>query len=184
MSSDPTALTERARGLRDAFDRSFAEPLRTASVQFEHLLAIRVSGEPYAVRLEEIAGVHAGWPVTAVPSPSPGLLGIAGFRGSLVPVYDLSVLLGLSEPTTPRWIVLTAGRTRVAFAFAAFAGHLRVTPDTLAAEPGAADGRPGRAVLRWSGSAWTVLCLPDMVAAIRAQLPDAGPPTGVENNEE
>jgi len=185
MSGDATALTERVRGLRDAFDRSFAEPLRSAPARFEHLLAIRVAGEPYAVRLEEIAGLHAGWPVTAVPSPSPALLGIAGFRGSLVPVYDLSVLLGLTAPPTPRWIALSTGRTRVAFAFAGLDGHLQVAPDTLATEPGAATGgRRGRAVLGWAGSVWTVLCLPELVAAIRSRRPDAGPPMGADDNEE
>jgi purine-binding chemotaxis protein CheW len=172
MTGRHTTLVQHADELRDAFDRSFAEPPRAGQDRYDHVLAIRVAGEPYAVRLHDVAGLHVGWPVTPLPGPSPELLGIAAFQGSLVPVYDLSALLGRTGPGTYRWIVLTAGTGPVAFAFDGLDGHLRVAPDLLATGAGA-----GRPVVRWAGSAWTVLSLPDLVATLRSRRPDGRLPT-------
>lgn len=178
MTGGHGTLVERVDEIRDAFDRSFAEPLRSASARFEHVLAIRVAGQPYAVRLSDIAGVHAGWAVTPVPGPSRELLGIAGFQSALVPVYDLCALLGVTGSPSPRWIVLAAGTDPVAFAFDRLDGHLRVTPDTLAAGPEEnPDGRTGRPVIRWADSAWTVVSLPELLEQLRSRRPTEKPPT-------
>ena len=50
--------------------------------------------QAYAIRLSEIAGLHADKKITRVPGSHAALRGIAGFRGAMLPVYDLHVLLG------------------------------------------------------------------------------------------
>jgi purine-binding chemotaxis protein CheW len=175
MTSGHATLVERVDEIRATFDRSFAEPLHTAPARFDHVLAIRVAGQPYAVRLGDLAGVHVDWPVTPVPSVSRGLLGIAGFQGCLVPVYDLGVLLDVAGPGAPRWVALTAGTNPVAFAFDGLDGHLRVAPEVLAGGTGTATG--GAAVVRWAGAAWAVVSLPELVDTLRSRLRGGRPST-------
>ena len=70
-------------------------------------------GAPFAFRLAEIAGVAVDRKLTSLPSPVPELLGLAGLRGRLVPVYSLTALLGgTPEGTAGRWLVLDCGRSR------------------------------------------------------------------------
>jgi chemotaxis signal transduction protein len=64
--------------------------------------------------------------VTPLPGPVPALLGLAGFGGTIVPVYDLAALLGHPGPDRPRWLVLAAGAPPLALAFAELDGHVRV----------------------------------------------------------
>ena len=87
-----TQLVEnKAAALRQAFDLSFALPPPPASPEVEDLLTIRVAGNPYAIRLRDIAGMVAGRKVVPVPSVTLDLLGLAGMRGGVVPVFGLLV---------------------------------------------------------------------------------------------
>jgi chemotaxis signal transduction protein len=154
---------DRAAGLRAAFDRAFAEPLRLDAPATENLLAIRIGTEPCALRLSEIAGLFADRKITRVPGSAAALLGLAGFRGALVPVYSLQILVGQAPvgqapvgqapvgqvpvgqvlpdlagakggAPTPRWLVVAAAAP-VALAFEAFEGQLRLTPEEIIAAP-------------------------------------------------
>ncbi len=130
MSDDRAQLLDRAAALRDAFDHSFAEPLPPDPPPLTDLLAIRIGTEPYALRLSEIAGLFADRKITPIASRVPALLGIAGFRGAIVPVYDLHVLLGHHAVEATRWLAVAADAS-VAFAFAAQEGQLRCGPDAI-----------------------------------------------------
>jgi chemotaxis signal transduction protein len=130
MMETASRVTERAAELRHDFDRSFANPPAADSVAKEELLAIRMVAQGFALRLAEIAGLFADKKITHVPATNPALLGIVGFRGSIVPVYDLQSLLGHSAGQTPRWLVLAAAAP-VAFSFEAFEGQLRVSPHAI-----------------------------------------------------
>jgi len=153
-----TGLAGRVEELRRAFDRSFAEPVDRGTGRAAHALAIRVGGLRYAVRLSGVAAVNTGWTVLPLPGSRPELLGLAGYRHELVPVYDLAALLGVSVSTASRWTVLAAGTDPVAFAFEGLDGHLPVPPDT-------------GPVVRAAGASWTMIDLADLVAAIQ---PDTG----------
>lgn len=134
MSGDrDLRFAEKASELRQAFDRSFADPPRTRQTQFEDMLAIRVQANPYAVRLNEVSGLFAGKAITRLPNIVPEFLGIAGFRGAVIPVYDLRALLGYVGGDTPRWLVIVAA-TPVALAFDAFDGHLRLAREAISRE--------------------------------------------------
>ena len=137
----PSDVTDRLAQLRGDFDRSFTEPARQHDVEYAELLAIRAGGRPYALRLSQASGVHSDRPVTPLPGPQAALLGVAGFSGAIVPVYDLAALLGHPVPERPRWLVLAAGSPPLALAFHELDGHVRVPTSVIVGEA----GRPRRA---------------------------------------
>ncbi len=124
MSRQERPLEEKAAELKRAFDRSFAEAPATERPSLEDFLAIRVGPDPYAVPLAAISGLYADRTVTRLPSPVTESLGIAGFRGSIVAVYDLRVILGYPTGETPRWLMVAA-ETPVGLAFDGFEAYLR-----------------------------------------------------------
>lgn len=127
--------------LRSEFDRSFTEPVRDHDEAHAELLSIRAGGRPYAIRLAQTAGLHPDRPVTPLPGPLPALLGLAGFAGTVVPVYDLAALLGHPAGDRPRWLVLATGSPPLGLAFHELDGHVRVPAGVIVAEDAAAARR-------------------------------------------
>jgi purine-binding chemotaxis protein CheW len=115
----------RAAQLRLAFDRSFADAPTAASGGFVDVLAIRIGTEAYAIALADVAGLQVDVRITAVPTRSRELLGIAAVGGALASVYDLRFVLGVAAEAAPRWIVRVAAQP-VAYAFDAFEGLVRL----------------------------------------------------------
>jgi len=156
-----------SQSLRRAFDNSFAEPLRVESDQLEDLLSILVAGDAYALRLAEISGLFVDRRVTPLPGPLPELLGIAGFRGAMIPVYDLGTLLGYPGVRTPRWLVLSATQARIGLAFDQFDGHVRLPRAAITAEDRVETARRhAREIARTANGARPVLDLPSILDAI------------------
>jgi purine-binding chemotaxis protein CheW len=152
-----------ATALREAFDRGFAEPPRAAGDDRVALLALLAGQEQVAVRVLEAAGLLPARPIVAVPSRRPELLGVAGVRGAVVPIWSAARLLGRADAGPPAWIVLAGAVERVGLAFEAFEGHLLVAPSALAAAPGA--GHVAGA-LRTGDAVRPVLSIPSLLAAI------------------
>lgn len=125
MSDFIDAIEHSAQGLKRAFDGSFASAPERRDADTEDFLAIRLGGDPYALRLREISGLFADRRISPLPSGLAELLGIAGFRGTILPVYDLRALLGYPASSTPRWLVTSADKP-LSFAFDAFEGHMRL----------------------------------------------------------
>ena len=117
--------TRTAAQLRQDFDGSFAKPLHGETEPQEDFLAIRLGADAHAIRLADIANLLPLTALTRLPGPIPELLGITGFRGAIVPVYDLGALLGYAAQEQSRWLVIAAAGS-VALAFDAFEGHLRL----------------------------------------------------------
>jgi purine-binding chemotaxis protein CheW len=127
-------MAGRAAELRREFDRSFAVAPITELARFDNMLAVRIGGDAYAIRLTEVGGLYADRRIVPLPTPVPSLLGMAGFRGQLAPVYDLAALLGYTARSgagIPRWLVLARGRDVVALAFDAFEAQLVVPPERV-----------------------------------------------------
>ena len=121
-----------AESLRHSFDAVFAAPVVLASADFTDVLAIQVGADDYALRLSQIDGLYADRKLVEVPGPIDELLGLAGIRGMLVPVYDLAAFLGYPRASALRWFVLARAAQPVGLAFGAFHGHLRLTGTALA----------------------------------------------------
>jgi len=130
MKREGVDVNARAIALRAEFDRSFAAVPDPTTSAVENLLAIGVGEEQYLLRLSAVSELHAGKTVTWLPSPVPELLGIAGFRGTVLPVYDLAMLLGKPKAAAPRWVVV-AKDAHVALAFEAFIGFVRARSEAI-----------------------------------------------------
>jgi chemotaxis signal transduction protein len=158
-----------AEALRSEFDRGFASAPAVERAAEVALLALRVGAEPVAVRVLEAAGIVAAPPVCAVPSRRPELLGVAGLRGAILPVYSAARLLGRADAgEPPRWLVLAAagGEERVALAFSALDGHVRVPAAALAAAAPGAAGEHVAEVVSFGADVRPVLSVPSLVRAI------------------
>ena len=170
-------LQGRLARLRADFDASFADPPRAEVAGHDDLLAVRAGGVKYALRLIQAAGLFPDRPVTRLPGPRPALLGVAGFRGAIVPVYDLAAVLGTrrtaaassASATVPRWLVLAAGNPPVALAFEALDGHLRVPREELVEEP-AGHGPHGclRGIVTLADGARPIVDVPAVRAAVQS----------------
>ncbi len=126
-----TALEHTARSLREQFDRSFALAPTLPATGSVNLLMICIGSERHAIRLADISGLHADRRILALPSAMPELLGVTGFRGQIVPVYQLAALLGKSGGAAPRWLALLQASAPLAFAFDTFETHICATAQQL-----------------------------------------------------
>ncbi len=159
---------ERARALRDAFDRGFAEtPLKAIAEQAD-LLALSLAGHPFAVRLVDAAGLFADRRVTPTPTAVPEFRGIAGVRGALVPVFDLAALMGYAPTDRLRWLLL-AREAPVAFGFDDFEGQLRL--DNAAVVPHQDQSRETVREVAQLDVPRPVIHMPSVIAAIRRRMP-------------
>jgi purine-binding chemotaxis protein CheW len=127
---------DRLADLRHAFDSAFALPPPARDDDLVDLLAVTVGADALAVPLAAMAGLVADRAVTPLPGSPPDLIGVAGLRGHLVPVYDLAGVLGSGRARGPentvRWMVLAAGSPAFAVAVDRVDGHLRVPRDAIA----------------------------------------------------
>lgn len=131
-----------AAALRLAFDQSFATAREARTETPVNLLALRVGGDPYAIRLSEVASLHADRIVVPVPSANPALLGLVGFRGSMAPVFDLRTLLGYPGAASARWLLLLRAAEPVGFAFDLFESHLLLSAESISSVEVSAGSSP------------------------------------------
>jgi chemotaxis signal transduction protein len=126
-------VAETALELRRTFDRAYALPPQSLrSEHTENLLAIGVAANRCAIRMSEIAGLASDRKVIPLPSPIPELVGLAGIRGALVPVYSLAALLGHNRDVNHgRWLVLCGKDEPIGLAVGDFEGYLRVPVDQI-----------------------------------------------------
>jgi chemotaxis signal transduction protein len=155
-------LALRVMALREAFDRSFATPQANA-VESVDFIMIRVDEAPYAIGLADIAALSASGRITAIPGQPAALLGLAGFRGAMLPVYGLAALLG--HGTAPvGWLVRTS---QMAFGFSWFEGHLRLpTAQILPQREAAAALRHVSGFLQYENHTRPVLDMASLFAAV------------------
>jgi len=133
-----TDVQSRAAELRRQFDRGFAGGVTPRAENEVNLLAISLAETPYALNLADIGSVYANKKITPIPAKAPGLLGIAGFRGVILPVYDLAAMLGLPRIEKPHWFAVVA-KADLVVGFETFEGYLRVPAQDVVAN----DAREG-----------------------------------------
>jgi chemotaxis signal transduction protein len=169
--NDRPVIEGKAAELRQAFDRSFASPPSDAAAEVDDLLTIRVAGDPYAIRLRDIAGVVSGRRIVPVPSATPDLLGLAGIRGGVVPVFGLGSILGYGATDAPGWMVLCGVEDAIAIAFSALGGYVRLPRASFHAdEQMRGTGRFLQDVVTTTDGICAVISVPTIVASIRNRL--------------
>ena len=142
---DGADVQAQTQAWREAFDQSFVHAPQGKAIELHDYLAIQAGSERYALRLNEVAGLQALKRLTPCPSRRAELLGLSSFRGKVLPVYDLRVLLGVGvgmdggAREQPAWWI-AAKDGPLGLAFDVFERHLRL-PDDAIARAGAADSR-------------------------------------------
>jgi chemotaxis signal transduction protein len=157
----PVSFEQRLLGFRQAFDQAFAVAPFNKVETLEDLLAIRVAGDAYALRMRDISGLIASRKIVPVPSRRPELLGLAGNRGGIVTVYSLGALLGYDSGAAS-WLALA--RESVGLGFEQFEGFLRVRTGDIHATT-SATRHTGHVVVVGSESR-PVVDIPSMLAAL------------------
>jgi chemotaxis signal transduction protein len=167
-------VDEKLLALREAFDRSFAKADEVGRLAYLDFLSIRIAGDAYALRLSELASLHVDRKLVVAPSLLPELLGIAGFRTVLTPIYDLGALLGYATGRTTKWLVVAQSPTPIGFAFDAFDAHLRVPVEHVSAVEAGESG-PARGAVRHGPALLPLLHLPSFVEGIAQRIKALGP---------
>jgi purine-binding chemotaxis protein CheW len=178
MSAEGSGQIMSVGELQQTFDRTFAEAPRADAAPQDDLLAITIGGDPYAMRLSEVAGLYPDRRFTWLPGSVPALLGVVGLRGALLPVYDLRTLLGYPKAVTPRWLAVVADG-QVVLGIEQFDNHLRVPRLAIAeAGTGSAAGRPQpvREVVHTDGLVRPIIHLPSVLEAIAVMVHHAARP--------
>lgn len=151
-----------AAALAREFDAAFAA-LPAEPIEMTALLSIRVGNEALALRVSEVASLHLAGKIVPLPTAAPGLLGVVGIRGRVVPVYDLATVLGREPGASLRWVVLT-GIPTVALAFEVFDRQARIP--TASVVTTGQDERFVRAVATIDGAARPILDIASLHAEI------------------
>jgi purine-binding chemotaxis protein CheW len=169
MTGEDRDRASAAARLAGAFDRSFAEPLATSAADFVDLLAIRVAGEAYALRVRDLIGIATRCAIVTVPATTPDLVGIAHVRGQIVPVFDLAAIAGhAAQSVAPLWIALCGDRGEpIGLGLGALDGHIRVSPADI--HTGTAPARFVHDVVRTTRDVRAIFAIPDIAAAIRGR---------------
>jgi purine-binding chemotaxis protein CheW len=167
------AFTGRAAHLRAVFDRSFVAAREIGEAETADFISIRAAGDPYLLRLSQIAGFFVDKRITRLPNGAAELAGIAGFRGTMMPVYDLAALLGGAPAREPRWMVVAADAP-VALTFESFERHHRLPVGAIAARDGASTGDLIRHVVRTGSLIQSVIDVPTVVAGIKSRIATGG----------
>lgn len=159
MSARGRGSLDNAEELRRQFDSVFKAPLAPRATDIASFLAVRIGHDEYALRVHEIQSFVAARKVVPVPSTVPALLGLAGIRGVVVPVFSLGALMGYADDNAPpRWFVLCRSGDPIALAFADFEGYLELPASEV--RPGAESGRTYvREVLQAGGALRGVVAL-------------------------
>ena len=66
-------------------------------------LTFFVAGEEYAAGILRVREILQYQPVTRIPAAPPWIRGVMNLRGSVVPVVDLALKLGLAETAVTKW---------------------------------------------------------------------------------
>jgi chemotaxis signal transduction protein len=131
MSKQAISALQTADQMREAFDHGFALPVQDQSEAWEDFLLIRLGQRPHAVPMSEVSGLLRADGITPLPGPLPALLGIAGHKGRILPVYDLAILLSLPPTQGPKWQIVTR-TSAVILAVDEFERHVRCPAGAIA----------------------------------------------------
>lgn len=168
QTSNDSLLTQ-LQGWRESFDQSFAEPRLTDSWgDAWNVLGIRIAGEPFALSLDELAGLLPAQVPAPYPADVPALLGLIGHRGQALPLYDLRALLGRGASSAARWWAIVRPAP-LALAVEGFDGQWRLPPEDRLQQADSDDG-VSQWTLRCNGELRPLIALGPLVQRLTASL--------------
>lgn len=172
-----SALDDLAAGLRRSFDQSFAVAGAAGTEEVDDFLLVRVSDDPYALRIAEIGGISTAGPIVRAPSRRAELLGLAGIRGTVSCVYSMAVLLGLPRENTASvlWLALSRGADPLAFAFGRLEGFVRIPRSSLHDEGDGSTVPLVRGRLMTGSPVRPILDFASILETVRSQAGTPGP---------
>jgi chemotaxis signal transduction protein len=173
VSGDMTTLS--VESLRRAFDDAFTREQVSTFEPVERLVAVRVGHEAFAIRIADLASLHATGNVTALPDAPSGLLGLVGIRGQIAAAWDLATLLGYRNAGESRkWLALSAMQRDVALAVGHVEGYLHVEVRRLhdVATSSSAGGQL-RQAFDHDGALRRIVSVPDVLANVHRTIAQA-----------
>jgi len=81
-----------------------------------------------------VAALHHERKIVRLPNRGPELLGIAGFRGTMAPVYDLGAWLGYPRAPSATWLVIARGKAPSVWRSSSSEAHVRVAEESISSE--------------------------------------------------
>jgi chemotaxis signal transduction protein len=173
--AESTPESGRFADMRRAFDQSFATPHVDVSESLERMITIRLGGEPFVMRASHISGIARAKRIVSLPSRSPEVLGLAGIRGTLVPVFDLRGILRLKPcASTPSWLALVVDHVPIALGFDEFDGQVELSPANLYADESSTPRKHVQLLARIGSSVHPVIDIPSILEVIREKADVSG----------
>ena len=154
--------------LRQQFDESFSQPPPAQAEARRDFILVAAGGRRIALELDGVNGLQGlerGLTVVPLPSDAAAVLGIAALKGTVLPVFDLGVLLGGAAVTQAWWSgpVLLHVQTAAADSLGLAFEHLLHFARVPAAEVyTGADGTH----LQYQDELYPVVLLPDLLLRI------------------
>jgi purine-binding chemotaxis protein CheW len=122
------------------------------------------------VRVSEVTGLEAGRKIVPLPGSGRELLGLAGVKGLLVPIFSLAALLGVEGGALDaKWFVLCGQGPSIGLAFTALDGCVKVPRSSFGPAADAAAGGHVGAVVTVGSQARGVLAISSFLAAAAAR---------------
>ncbi|HUS16099.1 MAG TPA: chemotaxis protein CheW [Chloroflexia bacterium] len=110
MTSDPnisTMLDEMNR--KRALSAEAGGDGAAEDVPLRRVLGMNIGSELYGIAIESINEISKLTPVTFVPSAPTYIMGVTSLRGSIVPIVNLRMILGVEAPRSDRPLRAEAG---------------------------------------------------------------------------
>ena len=154
--------------LRREFDSGFAAPPPVEEEDRESLINIRLAGEALAVRTLDITEVTRPKRITPLPTRVSGLAGVTANRGVLLPVYDLTALLGLPAAAgRGSWLIVADRETPVGLLFDELEGRVEIDRRCLCENRTSGARAHLRMIVRLGAGNRAVVDIPGLVEQIR-----------------
>jgi chemotaxis signal transduction protein len=160
-------IEQKVEALRREFDGRFSLPHAMVQEAAEDYLAIRIAGDAYLLRLQDLAAVAANRTIVPLPSRRPECLGLIGHQGSPIALFSLRGLLGYGASSTPpRWTAVLRDSAASALGFDEYDGLARIAVSELTPLGAAAPRRFVTGGARWAGQARLIVDLPAIVKSL------------------
>lgn len=124
--------SQKAEELRSVFRQAYERPIDIRKSDTVAFLRVLIVGEPFALRVSEIAEVQAKPKITWLPTQSREFLGVTSLRGEMIPVYSLGELIGRSaSEARDGWLIYLRHSAPVGVFISEYGGFVEASPQQV-----------------------------------------------------